>query len=153
MLRYSFHFLLSLLVLAVVAGCNEKDDPDGLWTPMKWERYSYPTIAEGQNRIITVPGEGGTYVFRCKNYSSFWFSSPSFAETEYGEFKLFPLKYEDAEFKCFDNGWCEAVADADSFEVTFQRNTGDVRSALVVVTGGDVFDTFRFRQASLQAQR
>ena len=84
------------LLLCLLAGIMsltscELSDPDGLADPMKWS-----TVPSGlKNGELKVEAEGGSSLFACKNYKSFWISSVK----EEGKFK------ENTSYKEFDGGW------------------------------------------------
>ena len=83
------------LLLCLLAGLMsltscELSDPDGLADPMKWS-----TVPSGlKNGELKVKAEGGSSLFACKNYKSFWIASVK----EEGKFK------ENTSYKEFDGG-------------------------------------------------
>lgn len=83
--------LLCLMVGVMSLTSCELSDPDGLADPMKWSK-----VPSGlKNGELKVEAEGGSSLFACKNYKSFWISSVK----EEGKFK------ENTSYKEFDGGW------------------------------------------------
>lgn len=140
------HILPALAAAFVLTAC---DDKDGDWDPMKWEKTSYPyTKIEGK-KYIEVPQQGGTYTFTCKNYDGFWLYAVNIKTSGYG----FTVE-KHLENNSFGNDWNEHHMQSDGCTVDIEGNTMTVsfdytdatRSYEVGITGGDIFDTFRFIQ-------
>ena len=126
------------LLLCLLAGVMsftscELSDPDGLAAPMKWS-----TVPSGlKNGELKVEAEGGSSLFACKNYKSFWISSVK----EEGKFK------ENTSYKEFDGGWYLVKIEDNELKVIINRNeTNASRSFTVCVEAGNTFDEFKFVQ-------
>ena len=110
--------LLFLMVLPFfVSSCS---DEDGDWDPMKWKT----AVKKSSDDYFHVPPQGGTYVFYCTNYSSFWVVSAT-EKVSRGEEKRFSPNYQPT------------TLDANRF-------------MKVEVEAGDVFDEFNFKQRWLK---
>lgn len=84
--------LLFLMVLPFfVSSCS---DEDGEGTPMKWKTE----VKKSSDDYFHVPPQGGTYVFYCTNYSSFWVVSATEKEAG-GEEKRFSPNYDFIQIK------------------------------------------------------
>ena len=112
--------LLCLLVGVMSLTSCELSDPDGLADPMKWS-----TVPSGlKNGELKVEAEGGSSLFACKNYKSFWISSVK----EEGKFK------ENTSYKEFDGGWYLVKIGDNELKVIINRNeTNASRSFTVCV--------------------
>ena len=66
-------FLITALFLSIFAAACHSDEPVGAWEPMKWQHESI-TLKTKEKKTFTVPKEGRTFQFKCKNYNRFWFS-------------------------------------------------------------------------------
>lgn len=121
--------LLCLLVGVMSLTSCELSDPDGLADPMKWS-----TVPSGlKNGELKVEAEGGSSLFACKNYKSFWISSVK----EEGKFK------ENTSYKEFDGGWYLVKIEDNELKVIINRNeTNASRSFTVCVEAGNAFDEF-----------
>ena len=62
-------WLLLLLVIPLFISSCSKEDGD--WDPMKWQTE----VKKSSDGNIHVSPNGGTFVFYCKNYSSFWLTA------------------------------------------------------------------------------
>ena len=117
-----------------MVGLTACSNEDGDWDPMDWKN----DVKMEKKHSISVPMEGGTYQFSCKNYS-FWF----YALQEYGA--NVELEYDDVHH--IHGEWVTADVENDVLTVTISPNdTGKQRAAVVGVTAGDVFDSFTFNQ-------
>ena len=116
--------LLCLLVGVMSLTSCELSDPDGLADPMKWS-----TVPSGlKNGELKVEAEGGSSLFACKNYKSFWISSVK----EEGKFK------ENTSYKEFDGGWYLVKIEDNELKVIINRNeTNASRSFTVCVEAGN----------------
>lgn len=126
-------FPLLILSILVFVSCESRD---GDWEAMKWET----DVKMDKEKVITVPENGGTYIFKCKNYSSFWLSAV----------------LEDDKNICIDNkNWENAIGEWSS--VNIEKNVMTVivcpndsnhsRLLKVTPTAGDIFSYFSFDQA------
>jgi hypothetical protein len=100
---------------------------------MKWS-----TVPSGlKNGELKVEAEGGSCLFACKNYKSFWIASVK----EEGKFK------ENTSYKEFDGGWYLVKIEDNELKVIINRNeTNASRSFTVCVEAGNAFDEFKFVQ-------
>ena len=125
--------LLCLLVGVMSLTSCESSDPVGLADPMKWS-----AVPSGlKNGELKVEAEGGSCLFVCKNYKSFWIASVK----EEGEFK------ENTSYKEFDGGWYLVKIEDNELKVIINRNeTNASRSFTVCMEAGNTFDNFKFVQ-------
>ena len=129
---------LSLIMLGM-SSCNNDDRFD--WSPMKWRTETDIATSSAVN-TISVPKEGGTFTFTCKNYSRIWLTEIT-EKTATGNYD----KYTTA--KDINNvsiSWMTASINGNTVTVEIKPNDKEERSADVGVTAGDIFDTFRFNQ-------
>lgn len=100
---------------------------------MKWSM-----VPSGlKNGELKVEAEGGSCLFACKNYKSFWIASVK----EEGKFK------ENTSYKEFDGGWYLVKIEDNELKVIINRNeTNTSRSFTVCVEAGNTFDKFKFVQ-------
>lgn len=135
-----FSFLL-IAVLLGFASCG--DEPDGKWAKMKWNNVDNLSKT---NNIYVIPEEGGSFTFECKNYT------PWIAEVVINTELQDISSQEDWNWKEYRNDWFEVkITDKKvifSFDEIKEPMTG--RTAEVVMTAGDIFDTFIFQQQKLQ---
>lgn len=135
-----FSFLL-IAVLLGFASCG--DEPDGKWAKMKWNNVDNLSKT---NNIYVIPEEGGSFTFECKNYTP-WIAEVVI-NTEHQDIS----SQEDWNWKEYRNDWFEVkITDKKvifSFDEIKEPMTG--RTAEVVMTAGDIFDTFIFQQQKLQ---
>lgn len=134
-MKNSFLYLLPTLILSifVFVSCESKD---GDWEAMKWET----DVKMDKEKIITVPVTGGTYVFKCTNYGSFWLSGV----------------LEDDKDVSIDGGrWENAIGEWSSVKIeknvmtvsVSPNNNNRNRLLKVTPTAGDIFSYFSFNQA------
>ena len=131
---------ISLLLLCVIlsvfpVGCGG-DEPDGKWAKMKWNVPSGLSQVDG---IYMVPSSGGTYKFTCKNYKP-WIGHVI-------EYNVLMPPIEDFHF-C-EGEWFSVTCDNNDVIFTFQplgNDDEESRELEVVLTAGDIFDYFTFRQ-------
>lgn len=144
--------LLVFFAMLTICSCGDDIEKDGDWSQMKWVKTDYPTVKDGESEYVSVPKEGGTYVFLCTNYMGFWLSN-SWFEVD-GKVKYM---YEDAfdnpdyepDPHHYSNEWIDIKAkDGGVLEVVFQPNTGSERKAGVGVTAGNIFHSFEFIQSA-----
>lgn len=143
--------LLFLFALLTICSCDVIDD-DGRWERMKWEKTNYPTVKVGKTEFISVPAEGGTYIFHCINYQGFWLSDMWF-EKDGTQWYSYEEQHDDPDYKRdfehYFSEWIDVKANrGGELKVVFQPNTGSERKAGVGVTAGDIFDTISFIQHS-----
>lgn len=134
----------SFLLIAVLLGFSScGDEPDGKWAKMKWNNVDNLSKT---NNIYVIPEEGGSFTFECKNYT------PWIAEVVINTELQDISSQEDWNWKEYRNDWFEVkITDKKvifSFDEIKEPMTG--RTAEVVMTAGDIFDTFIFQQQKLQ---
>lgn len=137
----------ALSACLVLTAC-EMSRPDGDWNPMEWSHPKYLSARlDGVNYYI-VPAEGGTFDFRCKNYTP-WLGDHLF-EVNGNVWHSYDQRTEEDIWHHYANEWCRIDAKEDSVTIVFDTNTGSVRKARIGVTGGDIFDNFNFYQMGMQ---
>lgn len=138
-MRHLFRIsILLIIVLMAFSSCG--DEPDGSWAPMKWINIDNLTKADN---VYVIPEGGGTFTFGCTNYKFPWISSIM----ENGVDENFLLEI-DNDFRKFRGNWFEVQCINADLVVTIDPLEADChdRSLTVVVTAGDIFDTFVFQQ-------
>lgn len=138
-MRHLFRIsILLIIVLMAFSSCG--DEPDGSWAPMKWINIDNLTKVDN---VYVIPEGGGTFTFECTNYKFPWISSIM----ENGVDENFLLEI-DTDFRKFRGNWFEVQCINADLVVTIDPLEADChdRSLTVVVTAGDIFDTFVFQQ-------
>ena len=67
------YFITALFISIFTISCAS-DEPIGQWESMKW-KYEGVSLLTKVKKVFTVPKEGGTYHFKCRNYDRFWLCS------------------------------------------------------------------------------
>lgn len=111
---------------------------------MKWQT-SVKTEKDG---TITVPSQGGSYIFVCTNYKGPW--TGSIGEYVNGKIEYAERMYDDSREE-FYTPYLTTLWKDDTLTVTVTPNTtGKERTMVVTTSAGDVFDTFTFKQAAAE---
>lgn len=132
--------LATTLLSSITLSSCTKDDGD--WDPMRW-RTEVKTVKDEGIRLVQVPAEGGTYVYKCKNYNRFWIADVT--EEENGIKKVYYHDTDDMN-KCSSPATDVNITD-NTLTVTIKPNdTKKTRYVEVTVTAGDIFDTFKYKQ-------
>lgn len=127
----------ALMVLTVLTACDFVEK-DGDWDPMVWK---IENSDEKTDVIHEIPAEGGTIAFTCKNYSAPWITGAADEEKQYYP----PLEHDN--YRTIVTDWFKVDMVGNKLEVTFEANTTEkVRPLRLVVTAGDIFYTFGFKQ-------
>lgn len=134
-MKNNFLYLLPLLSLLIFINIS-CESRDGDWEAMKWKT----DVKMDKGKVITVPVNGGIYVFKCRNYGSFWLSG---------------VLEDDKDVSIDDIMWEYAIGEWSSVEVkknvmtvTLSPNDNNHERLLKITpTAGDVFSYFTFRQA------
>ena len=134
--------ILLIIVLLGLSSCG--NEPDGKWDKMKWNDLSNLKQVDGN---YIVPASGGTYTFECKNYMAPWINTVM--ENGVTDYSLIEINHD---FHRFTGNWFDVQCINADLVVTIDPLEGDSneRSLTVVVTAGDIFDTFVFQQQKLQ---
>ncbi|WP_294480566.1 hypothetical protein [uncultured Bacteroides sp.] len=92
-----------------------------------------------KERVIHVPVDGGTYVFKCKNYNNFWLSNV-FEDNK-------DVSIDNKEWEYAIGEWSNVAIEKSVMTVTVSPND-DNRSRLLKITptAGDIFSYFLFNQ-------
>lgn len=131
--------ILLVLAAAALASCTG-EEPLGKWDPMVWKADVPVATADG---AYAVAATGAELTFTCVNYSSPWIEN-AFSGGEY----YYPPREVD-DFHTITTGWLRAETRGDRLHVAFDANeTAGERVVLLTVTAGDIFHTFKFRQAA-----
>lgn len=137
-------WLLLLLVIPLFISSCSKEDGD--WDPMKWQTE----VKKSSDGNIHVSPNGGTFVFYCKNYSSFWLTEVTESEPG-GTEKHFYAEYNDRENFSIKSDWLTAKCEGNKLTVNIEPTTSNgFRFIKLEIEAGDVFDEFNFRQSGLQ---
>lgn len=133
MKRLAFFLMLAIATVAF-NGCN---DPDGKWGPMKWSGIP-SAMKDGQ---LTVPAEGGSFVFSSTNYGSFWIAGIQINDA-----------YIDLSSNYLVEGdWFTVKVVGNQLLIDISRNdTGRPRSLTVIPQAGDAFGQFGFIQEAAE---
>lgn len=127
----------ALMVLTVLTACDFVEKV-GDWDPMVW---TVDNSDEKTDIIHEIPAEGGTIAFTCKNYSAPWIEGAADESILY-----FPPR-EDDNYHSIVTDWFKVDMVGNKLQVTFKANTTEKERHLrLVVTAGDIFYTFGFKQ-------
>lgn len=131
--------LSSIIFGAAFVAC-ESESIDGDWEPMKWETN---VPIKNEKHIIEVPISGNTYIFKCKNYTSFWV----YALHENG--KNIPINPEDSEIVTGE--WYSINIKDNTMTVSISSNNNDYNQILNLgIQAGNAFDSFLFEQNAIK---
>jgi len=127
----------ALMVLTVLAACDFVEK-DGDWDPMVW---TVDNSDEKTDIIHEIPAEGGTISFTCKNYSAPWIAGAADEERQYE-----PPR-DEGNYRTIVTEWFKVDMEGNKLQVTFKANTTEKERPLrLLVTAGDIFYTFGFKQ-------
>ena len=127
-----------IMLLAALSFASSCDDLDGKWDPMVWKAEVPVQTTDG---IYNVSEAGGEFTFSCRNYSSPWINNAS----SNGEYYYPPREKNDNHTITAD--WFKAEISGNKLKVVFKDNdTKEERPLQLIVTAGDIFHTFRFKQ-------
>lgn len=151
--RKSIFYAFAVVLIALcISGCSN-ESIDGDWDPMEWQKVVTEKVKVNGVSCYHIPARGGICQFKCKNYGSFWIShvrilaSPSWNEK--GDY-ISPETVDGSE-KAYRNISVEGLTvsiEGNTMNVKFDENQSFAKYVEVVVTAGDIFDTFRFVQDS-----
>ena len=133
-----------ILLMAVSLTSCDFDKKDGDWDPMKWARTDYRETVVDRISYYDVPASGGTFTFRCTNYNSFWLAGTS-VKDEKG--KTEHLYHEEGDYNNITNSLITERVEGNMLTVTFPATESVTLRFIAVVTAGDIFHTFRFKQS------
>ena len=139
MMKKIFLLITFSLVMLGLSSCNNDDRFD--WSPMKWRTETDIATSSAVN-TISVPKEGGTFTFTCKNYSRIWLSNIA-EKTATGNYDKYT---ETKDINNASISWMTASIKDNTLTVEIKPNDKEKRSAYVSVSAGNIFDSFRFYQ-------
>ena len=137
MIGKMFYVKLFCLLCCVIpfTSCDE-ELVDGNWSPMEWE-----TDVKISSSCISVPTEGGIFVFHCKNYENIWIS---YAE----ENGTFLDSTPESNWMLLKGDWWNVQVEGATMTVSIALNpSAEKRSVEICPTAGDIFHPFVFEQA------
>ncbi len=147
------HYFQSLVCLSVCAflliSCHkEESDSLGIWTPVIWEDTDYEQVQEDGNDYFSVPSDGGSFQFHCKNYDIITFLAGEVKQE--GE-TLLHIPFDEEKsigkyFKIAENDICDVVVEGSDVSVSIKPNDGTVRFVDIDIAYGDVRSFLRFKQ-------
>jgi len=148
MYRITHTFILSAIVAVVAIAFSSCDEEDGLQDPMKWRtEVKFAKDARGQD-YVSVPKEGGIYVFKCLNYDSFWVEC--IIQIENGTPIYYSAIYNDAPVTDITSPWASAkpfhVEDGVLTIIALPNTDGKERDFKVQVQAGNAGYEFSFHQ-------
>ena len=113
---------------------------------MKWKTE----VKASSDGYFHVSLQGGTFVFKCTNYSDFWITCIT-EQAPQGEENKFTPAYDDHEDLTTTSNWATATRNGNTLTVTILPTTSDAnRYIKVSVQIGDAFDEFKFRLRGLK---
>ena len=142
------YFITALFISIFTISCTS-DEPIGKWESMKW-KYEGVSLLTKVKKVFTVPKEGGTYHFKCRNYNGFWLCS---VEEKVNntvntyDWRNFDKTSPKSDQHNIYGGWTTANIKENVLTVTIAPNkTNTKRYVTVEVSAGDIFDQFYFEQ-------
>lgn len=151
-------FLLPSLIVFMLAicACGHDDEPLGLWDPMEWTEPE--GLTKLKEHVYLVPETGGTYTLTCRNYSEPWMSHAEFGDSIIGpDYRYSPgetvqpddYNPDDIDWHRLASSWFDAHFDKADLIITVAPlpDTINERVFELVVTAGDIFDHFTFKQS------
>ena len=133
-----------LMTVAVLSFNSCSDDPDGKWPSMVWKAEVPVQMTDG---VYDVSANGAEFTFSCQNYSSPWIEGA----VSNGE-NYYPPREANI-FHTISTDWFKAETSGNILKVVFEANeTAETKPLQLNVTAGDIFYTFKFKQAGT-AQR
>ena len=138
--------LLLLILMVLPFFMSWCSDDDGKVDPMKWKTE----VKASSDGYFHVSPQGGTFVFKCTNYSDFWITCIT-EQAPQGEENKFTPAYDDHEDLTITSNWATATRNGNTLTVTILPTTSDAnRYIKVSVQIGDAFDEFKFRLRGLK---
>lgn len=135
-----WRILLVMTVAVISLGSCDIADPYGKWAPMKWEAEVPVQITDG---IYNVSAAGSEFTFACQNYSKPWIEEALFD----GKYYFPPRDLND--FRTITVEWFKASVSENKLKVVIDANeTAEDRQIELIVTAGDCFYTFKFKQSA-----
>ena len=125
----------AMLAAFSLASCDKKD---GHWDSMIWKAEVPIQITDG---VYNVSVTGTEVSFSCLNYSSPWIENALANGKRY-----FPPR-EANDYHTISADWFKAEISGNKLKVVFEANdTEKERPLQLIVTAGDIFHTFKFKQ-------
>ena len=129
------HIIIVMLAIIVLGACSKED---GDWDPMVWKAEM---AVQKTNGIYEVPAAGAEFTFSCKNYSAPWI------DYAVSDVKTYYPDLETGDPHTISDDWFKAEISGNKLTVKFEVNeTAEERLLQLIVTAGDIFYTFKFRQ-------
>lgn len=133
--------LVAIMAMSTFSSCDI-EEPDGKWDEMKWEKTSY----EKEGYCIKVPKEGGTFTFKCKNYSHFWLNNIKETIPGYGIDKITNYYPDEKRYKKMECEVATVSVEENTLTITIAPSECSYRLIDLTVTAGDIFDVIKFVQ-------
>ena len=125
----------AMLAAFSLASCDKKD---GHWDSMIWKAEVPIQITDG---VYNVSVTGTELSFTCLNYSSPWIENALANGKRY-----FPPR-EANDYHTISADWFKAEISGNKLKVVFEANdTEKERPLQLIVTAGDIFHAFKFKQ-------
>lgn len=140
-------------MLSLVSCSNDNNDNkgeiDGLCEPMEISSKEVSLDTSKKEGIfINIPKDGETFSLQVNNYDGWWLSSLSEKIGQNGEFKLNKQSRKNNP-KLSKDGWYQVEVDSNKVKCVISENDQAApRTILLVMTGGDIFQTFYIVQAA-----
>ena len=144
--------ILSLCLLAIVS-CGSKEDPIGLWEPMKLT--SKEVVIKNRNGkkeqpySVTISGSQTHFTLEVTNYSLWWVSSIQTKESPDSEEKYtYNITSGIGEQKTFAHDWYTFTVKGNKVDCLINENKTDrQRTICLDMTAGDIFATINIVQS------
>lgn len=128
---------------------DNKGEIDGLEDPMEISSKEVSLDTSKKEGIfINIPKSGETFSLQVNNYDDWWISSVSEKTDQSGDFKL-NKQSRKSNRKVSKDGWYQVEVNSNKVECVISENDQAApRTIQIVMTGGDVFQTFYIVQAA-----
>lgn len=132
--------IFAMLAALCLLSCGKDNNKSLDWDQMIWTNEESGQVA---GNLLTVSSAGTELGFLCKNYSSPWIDS---ADSN-GEHFFPPIENND--YRTLTTDWFKAEINGNKLKVVIEANNTEAeRSLELVVTAGDIFYTFVFKQSA-----
>lgn len=137
-------------ILSLVSCSNDnKGDIDGLCEPMEISSKEVSLDTSKKEGIfINIPKGGESFSLQVNNYDDWWLSSLSEKFGQNGKFKLNKQSRKNNP-KVSKDGWYQVEVGSNKVKCVISENDQAApRTIQLVMTGGDIFQTFYIVQAA-----
>lgn len=140
-------FILLIATSLGLSSCGDKEEPIGIWPPMKWVNVNHLAQDDG---VYLVAENGGTFSFECTNYKRPWLNLlVTIDGTDYSISEAEVMSDED--WRHFKGEWVEIKLEGNILFIIVDPLpfSTEPRTVNFYVTVGDTGTSFTFRQQKM----